>query len=315
MKNIYIVLLVFVFCACGKSSIEMDKAGNGKLQVLATTAMIDDLVSKIGGEEVDHESLILGNIDPHSYELVKGDGERISKADVVFFNGLGLEHGASLKNQLDRHPYSFPLGDLIYKQNSEAFLFVNGQIDPHIWMDIALFSQAIDPIVEALSKKAPIYAELFQDRGQQLKKAMHLKDEALYNKIQQVPKNKRFLVTSHDAFHYFVKKYLAEPEEIKWEERLIAPEGLAPDGQMSVLDIQKVTEFLCKHQIHVVFPESNINRDALKKIVAICREKGLHVKISDTPLYGDTMGDKIEGVSSYLEMIEHNILILSRNFN
>ena len=60
------------------------------------------------------------------------------------------------------------------------------------------------------------------------------------------------------------------------------------------------------------FPETNINQDALKKIVSICREKGLHVKIATTPLYGDTMGAKGTGADSYLEMIEHNVRTLSQ---
>ena len=80
-------------------------------------------------------------------------------------------------------------------------------------------------------------------------------DKAFYSKIQQVPSEKRFLVTSHDAFNYFSKRYLEDPEGEKWGNRFRSPEGLAPDGQMSLIDIQKVSDFLCEHQIEVVFPE------------------------------------------------------------
>jgi len=275
--------------------------------------MIDDLVGKIGGEEIDHVSLIQGDIDPHSYELVKGDGEKIVRADIVFFNGLGLEHGASLKNQFDKHPNALPLGDIVYAKQKEAFVFVDGQIDPHIWMDIALFSELIDPIVQALEKIDPVHAEQFRTRGRHLKEKMLSKDRTLYQQMQSLPSEKRFLVTSHDAFHYFTKKYLAEPDEVNWERRLIAPEGLAPDGQMGIIDIKEVIDFLCENQVEVVFPESNINRDSLKKIVAICREKGLHVNIAEIPLYGDTMGGKGAGANSHLDMIEHNIQTLIEN--
>jgi ABC-type Zn uptake system ZnuABC Zn-binding protein ZnuA len=92
----------------------------------------------------------------------------------------------------------------------------------------------------------------------------------------------------------------------------MAPEGLAPDGQMSLHDIEEAVHFLCAHQIHVVFPETNINQNALKKIVFICRKKGLHVRIAEVPLYGDTMGTKEDGAGTYLKMIEHNVLTLSK---
>jgi len=319
MKGFYIsfcllLLLLCIYLGCstdGDSTPYM--SANGKIKVISTTAMIDDLVGMVGGEEIDHISLIQGNIDPHSYELVKGDGEKLMRADLLFFNGLGLELGASLKNQLEKHPRAIALGDLIYEKNPSSFIFVNGQIDPHIWMDIALFSEMIAPIVQALEERDPSHAELFRERGDKLKEKMLSKDRELFAQMQKVPPEKRFLVTSHDAFHYFVKKYLAKPGEVEWEERLIAPEGLAPDGQMSTIDIKKVVDFLHKKKILVIFSEVNISQNALKKIVAICRERGLNVTIADLPLFGDTMGAKGKGARSHLDMVEHNIRTLIKN--
>ena len=308
------ILTVLIFCfliACGKAPQDAFMTQNGKLKVLSTTAMIDDLVAGIGGDEIDHASLIVGNLDPHSYELVKGDDEKFFQADLIFYNGLGLEHGASLHEHLQKHSSSIGLGDLLIKEDPEAFLIIEGQLDPHFWMDIELFSRAISPIVAALSEKDPAHAALYKERGEALQNKMVEKDKILFEEIQKIPSEKRYLVSSHDAFFYFARKYLGESKEEDWEKRFMAPEGLAPDGQMSVLDIQEVSEFLCKNRIHVVFPETNINRDALKKIVAICQEKGLHVRIATTPLYGDTMGVKGTGAETYLDMIEHNVHTLA----
>ncbi|MBF5058920.1 metal ABC transporter solute-binding protein, Zn/Mn family [Candidatus Neptunochlamydia vexilliferae] len=302
MRQLLLVLSLCFLAACGKPVNQSYMEESGKVKVLSTTAMIDDLVAAVGGEEIDHLSLIVGDLDPHSYELVKGDDEKLARADLIFYNGLGLEHGASLSKHLDFHPEALPLGDILYRQNPDSFIVIEGQLDPHFWMDVALFAQTIDPIVAALSKKAPQYASLFKERGEVLKKEMMERDQSLLSKMQAIPAEKRYLVTSHDAFYYFAKRYLAAPEEKEWKNRFIAPEGLAPDGQMSILDIQAVSEFLCAHHIETVFPESNINQDALKKIAAICKEKGLDVKIAPAPLYGDTMGEK----ESYLEMMKHN---------
>ncbi len=311
MKWILLTIVAFFLSACGKMPHHPYMESNGKVKVLSTTAMIDDLVAEIGGDEIDHVSLIVGNLDPHSYELVKGDDEKFLRADIVFYNGLGLEHGASIREHLEKHSNAIALGDILIAQDPNPFLVIDNQLDPHFWMDIELFSRSIDPIVAALAEKDPIHASYFKERGEFLREKMLLKDKMLMQEIQKIPPEKRYLVSSHDAFYYFARKYLEQSTEGNWEKRFMAPEGLAPDGQMSVLDIQAVSKFLCENQIPVVFPETNVNRDALKKIVAICQEKGLHVRIATTPLYGDAMGTKGTGADTYLDMIEHNIFTLT----
>lgn len=286
---------------------------NGRIKVLSTTAMIDDLVGEIGGERVDRGTLIRGEIDPHSYELVKGDEEKISFAQIVFSNGLGLEHGASLQYQLQKHPNKVALGNEIYTRAREEMIFVNDKIDPHVWMDISLWAVAIDPIVETLSKSDPEHADLYKKKGAELREKMLHTHQDLKEKFHAIPEKWRYLVTSHDAFNYFARAYLAEEDERLqngWRKRFVAPEGLAPDGQLSSADIQKTIDHLNKYQIGSVFPESNVSRDSLKKIVSACREKGLTIKISPAALYGDAMGPAGSHADSYLKMIGHNATIL-----
>lgn len=315
MKNKLLLLLILpIFClfiGCGKSTdsaINQWMQPSGNVKVLSTIAMIDDLVAKIGGEYVDHIVLIYGEVDPHAYELVKGDDEKFIAADLVFSNGLGLEHGASLKYRLDHHPNSVFLGETL---SNDQILHMDGQIDPHIWMDIGLWMQLIDPIVDHLSQMDPDHQEYYFDHGRDLKQVMLKKDQELLHRMQSVPEEKRYLVTSHDAFHYFARKYMRVQDEKDWDRRFMAPEGLAPDGQMSFEDIRHVVDHLCKYQIGVVFPESNVSIASLKKISSICKEKGSQITIAKTPLYGDSMGEN----TSYLEMIEHNVNTLTAYLN
>ena len=297
-------LLLFVGCSKGpKQNLNQWMAQDGCLKVLSTTAMVEDVVKQVGGEEICSLCLIIGDLDPHSYELVKGDDEKLQTADLIFYNGVGLEHGASIRYYLTHDPKAVAVGDTLVERFPDRLVRVDGELDPHIWMDMDLFSEIVDPIVEALSGKDPAHAELFQERGKQVKEQLKAKDRLLRETMSRVPSEKRYLVTSHDAFHYFTKRYLALEGETDWEKRVQAPEGLAPDGQMSVFDIQKVTDFLCENKVHVVFPESNVSRDSLRKIVHVCKKKGLDVHVADVPLYGDTMA----GVSSYVEMMEHNV--------
>lgn len=316
-----ILICCLGFYSCSKAEKSTSRAWtekSGRIKVLSTTGMIDDLVGEIGREHVDRLVLIRGEIDPHSYELVKGDEEKISFAQIVFHNGLGLEHGASLQYQLHKHPHPVALGNEIEKRAKEAMIFVDGKVDPHVWMDISLWMVAIDPIVEALSKIDPEHKNFYAERGAQLKAEMLAAHQDLVGKFRLVPEKFRYLVTSHDAFNYFARAYLAEENERdkeKWRKRFVAPEGLAPDGQLSHADIQETISHLSCYKIGSVFPESNVSRDSLKKICTACKEMGLDVKISSSSLYGDAMGPLGSSADSYLKMIAHNAKVLLQEWN
>ncbi|WP_042280859.1 metal ABC transporter solute-binding protein, Zn/Mn family [Candidatus Protochlamydia sp. R18] len=291
---------------------------NDKIKVLSTTAMINDLVQKVGGDRVDTFTLIQGELDPHSYQLVKGDDEKLMFAHLVFYNGLGLEHGPSLHYHLVENPKAYALGDWVEKQDSSAIIYVNGQKDPHLWMDISLWLKTIPLIVERLSEQDPLHADLFRKNANEFQKEMLKVHEEVKEMLGQIPAEKRFMVTSHDAFNYFTRAYLAEGNEREtgeWSKRFAAPEGLAPESQLSVTDIKMIINYLKKNHISVVFPESNVSRDSIRKIVQAGQEEGLHVEMACCPLYGDAMGKPGSDGDSYLKMIKYNAKILTRYMN
>lgn len=319
--NKVFVLLICLLCVGCTQSTERKKPSfldewmtpSKKIKVLSTTAIIDNLVGEIGEQHISHMALIKGQLDPHSYELVKGDNEKIACADLIFYNGLELEHGASLKHQLGAHTNAYSLGESLVKRAKESLICSEAQIDPHIWMDIRLFSQVIDPIVQHLSECDPEHAELFKHNGERLRKKMLELDADIYRRMQSIPIQHRYLITSHDAFFYFARRYLADETEVQerhWRERFTAPEGLAPDGQISPKDIQAIIEYAADHGVKAIFSESNLNQDALKKIVSILNAKGLQVRLATQSLYGDAMGDSGSTGSSYLNMMKHNALVI-----
>ncbi len=305
---ILIGLLALWGCSPKESSSSTWFEDNGKVKVLSTTAMIDDLVGEIGGDLVDHTALIVGEIDPHSYELVKGDDEKIAFADLMIGNGLNLEHGASLCYQMQNHKHIVYLGEEIQKRVPHKILFREGEVDPHVWMDVSLWAEGVDAIVEALIKEDPENAHIYTKNGDQLRQEMLLAHRSILNELGSVPDDDRYLVTSHDAFHYFTEAYLGDGE------RCMAPEGLAPEGQLSSSDIQRVVDHLCARKIQVVFPESNVSADALKKIVCCCSSKGQRVRISKSSLYSDAMGGVGSGADTYIGMMQHNAHVLKQEW-
>lgn len=322
-KLIFFVLNLLALCtlfSCSETHAQRNKEfqqwiqNNGKIKVLSTTAMINNIVQQVGGEAVDTITLIQGELDPHSYQLVKGDDEKLAFAHLIFSNGLGLEHGPSLQHYLMNDAKNIGVGDLIHQQDPTLIIEVKGQKDPHIWMDMSLWSRTIPIIVEVLSQKDPAHADYFAKNGAELQRQMEETHALVKNIMHEIPAPQRFLVTSHDAFNYFTRAYLAEESELKtgeWQKRFAAPEGLAPESQLSTTDIRLIIDHMHQYQIHVLFSESNVSQDSIKKIVQAGREKGLELKIACCPLYADAMGPHGSEGDTYLKMVVYNAKMIA----
>ncbi len=314
-KLLFCCLLFAVSCGGNPSGTKEWMEDNQRIKVVSTTAMIHQLVTAIGGGHIASIALIGEGLDPHSYQLVKGDGEKLSRADLIFFNGLGLEHGASLHYYLENSPKAVSLGGAIYKENPELILHVNNQFDPHIWMDVSLFSKTVPIIVAALSKKDPAHASDYERSGRELDEALKLLHEKVRALIRKIPEERRYLVTSHDAFNYFTRAYLMAPGEAlsALSQRFQAPEGLAPDSQISSSDIQGIIDHVKRYGVTVIFPESNVSQDSIRKIVDAAKQENILLRISKTSLYGDSMGKPGSDGDTYEKMLLHNAKVLYEN--
>ncbi len=305
----YLILLLFCFSSCKTRGSQTKTAewmqDNGKLKVLCTTAMVQGLVEGIGGSLIDSITLIRGESDPHSYQLVKGDDEKLAYANVIFFNGLGLEHGPSLAHYLENSQKAFSLGNYILQTSKSSIIVVGSTLDPHIWMDIDLFSKSIPHIVEVLKKHLPGKEKELDERAKALQIDLAKLHQNVLNILREVPEQKRYLVTTHDAFNYFTRAYICTKAEPKncFEIRCQAPEGLSPDSQLSTADISRLVDHLIKYKISVVFAESNVSRDSIRKLIDSAKKKGHLVTIASKPLYADAMGQEGTAAGTYAGMI------------
>jgi len=324
VKNFAVILLViFIVCSfltgCNTGEHHQKEkswmTANGKVKVFCTICMIEGLVKQIGGEYVDTLTLVRGELDPHTYQLVKGDDEKLNYADIIFYNGIGLEHGPSLCHYLTNNKKACGLGDKMYAKNPSLFLNYRGSLDPHIWMDIHLWSMTVDYIVETLEQHDPLHAAFYRDEGKKLQKQMCHMHEQLKKEMAKIPKNKRFLITSHDAFNYFARSYLAAEGEVEtgeWQKRFAAPEGLSPESQLSTVDIRMIINHLREHDIRVIFPESNVNQASIRKLMDAGRDQGIQLMIAQDALYADAMGPPGSAGDTYLKMIQHNVRTIAK---
>jgi len=321
LKRIFLVLsLCLVALSCSKKGFESKRqkevekflTDNDRLKILTTTEMIKYLVDQIGEEKVCSISLITKDLDPHSYELVKGDDDLLYSSDLIVSNGLGLEHGASLSHFLHSSSKNIFLGDHLKNTSADKLLYVDGVVDPHVWMDISLWVELVDPIVRVISDKIPESKDLFIENGIKLKNKLTVEHKKIQEQLRSLPQEKRYLVTTHDAFNYFTRSYLAFDNEVNWTIRCVAPEGLSPEMQLNSYDIQKIIDHLDKYQIQVLFTEKGANQDSIRKVLSAARDKNLNVSISTEELCADSMIQS-DNSECYIEMMRHNANVLYKS--
>ncbi|MCH9617452.1 MAG: Manganese-binding lipoprotein MntA [Chlamydiia bacterium] len=272
-------------------------------QILSTTVMIDSLVREIAQEKWVATLLMEGEIDPHSYQMRKGDKEKMEEAVIIFANGLSLEHNPSLYYHLTTKDSIF-LGDRLLENHPESIISNDGEIDPHMWMDLEIMQQLCDMICTEITAIDKENAAFYRKNTNQLKAKMSLLDKKIITMMEQVPEENLYLVSSHDAFNYFVRRYFIGDSK----QRLFSMQGLSTEAEISLKRMSQVIDFIKEHHISTVFFESNLPKDSILKVMEICKSFGVEVKISTDPLYGDTLGGM-----TYLEMMEHDAQVIAKN--
>ncbi len=297
--------LCFLVSSCSQTEKHINDSGP---VVLSMNRMIHDCVSRIVGGNVKTIVLIDGSIDPHSYEMVKGDEDKFAESSLIFCNGLGLEHSLSLRKHLEHNPKVVNIASKLISSGVFLPLQEEGFYDAHIWMDMSIWREGAREISKALIKAFPEWEDEFVKNTDILLQEMQELDSWAKQCLVSIPKEKRYLVSGHNAFSYFTKRYLSLPEEVEsgiWVERCCSPEGVSPEAQISIRDIIRVADYIRKYQVEVIFPEDTLNQDSLKKIVS-CLKKDWVVRLSKEPLYSDNVkGD-------YLQTFRHNVQVVTK---
>jgi ABC-type Zn uptake system ZnuABC Zn-binding protein ZnuA len=132
----------------------------GPLKVAVSLPLLADFVQKVGGDGVEVFAILPPGAEPHTFEPTPSDVQRLSKADLVIVNGLGLE-GPSQPLIENNKPASAPLVQLAAETAEEGLVTINGEGDqqaegnPHLWLDVSLASYYVELISEALASIDP----------------------------------------------------------------------------------------------------------------------------------------------------------------
>ncbi|MDJ0689479.1 MAG: zinc ABC transporter substrate-binding protein [Xenococcaceae cyanobacterium MO_188.B32] len=263
-----------------------------KPKVVSTSTIITDLVTQVGGEEIEHIGIMQPGSDPHVYEPTPKDGVALEKADLIVYNGYNLEPGIiRLIEGTSIEAEKFAVGELVKPLDFEYQ--GQKQPDPHVWGDAQNAIVMVKGIRDRLIKLSPEDEEEFTNNATQLIEELEQLDTWIDRQIQTIPPSQRKLVTTHDAFQYYANAYGLDVAGT-----LI---GISTEEQPSAQTVKNLAEEIEKTKVPAIFAETTINP---KLISTVAEEAG--VKLAPQELYSDSIGAPGSEGDSYLKMLIAN---------
>ena len=241
-----------------------------KPSVVATTTQIEDVVRIIGGDQIDAIGLMPRDADPHSYEPTPQDVGKVSKASLVFENGIGLEGwvGELVKNAGANEPVVVVSNGLKIGKISSHF-GSGTTTDPHIWMSPLNMLVVTDNIVAGLSKVDAADAAKFRARGEDYKKQLRELDKWAAQRLAKVPPAHRKLVTTHDAMGYFAKRYGFQVLGT------VIP-GPDADAETSAQQLAQLIQKIKAAKVPALFAETSVNPKWIEQVASETGVKVVH---------------------------------------
>jgi zinc/manganese transport system substrate-binding protein len=295
-----LALAAALVAGCGSRS----SGGSGDaLDVVVTTTQLGDVVRAVGGGAVDVHQILRPNTDPHDYEPRPRDIQDTAGAALVVTSGDRLD--VWMDEVLDNaggHPTVLDAGaGRPVALPGESSGPEASRFDPHWWHDPRNVEYAVTRIRDALARADPKATAAIDAGATRYLARLDTLDAGIAACMRAIPAAQRKLVTDHDAFDYFARRYGIDVVGA------VIP-SQTTQAQPSAGDLAALTATIRRERVRAIFPESSINP---KLADAIARETGAS---SDLSLYGDTLGPKGSRGATYLGMEQANADAMVRGF-
>jgi manganese/zinc/iron transport system substrate-binding protein len=296
--RLFLIQLLAICFTFGCTPAPTERNPGDVLQVTVTTTMAADLVRSVGGERVAVEALMGPGVDPHLYRAAASDVNKLQRADVIFYSGLLLEGKIQeVLANLGRTKRVHAITDSIPKERLLAPPEFEGHPDPHVWFDVELWKLCIDTVQQALTAADPAGKQHYEERAAETRRRYDELHQWALAKANELPPERRIVVTSHDAYNYFGRAYGFQ---------VVGLQGISTVAEAGLADMAKLADFIREKQIKAVFVESSVPHNTIERI---SRDTGAKI---GGELFSDAMGEpgQMENgydLGTYEGMIKHNL--------
>lgn len=275
-----------------------------KLSVVCSTTQIADFTRQVVGDRWTVICVLAPGEDPHTYEPGNDDVLAVGRADLCLENGWHLEGNEWMQNLA-----SAANKPIVTCANGVEPLLIEDQDDsgqptkvkdPHAWFDHNNAAVFVKNIRDSVTKVDPANADEYAARTNLYLLQLRGLGRWVERQVNVIPKNRRILVTHHDAFGYFCRTYGFEA---------VSPVGWTTGEltDVSVKDRQTVIKQIQDLGVKSIFVETTINSKLLE---GIARDAGITIGGS---LYSDAMGGKGTAGETYIGMMRENVLTIVKH--
>jgi ABC-type Zn uptake system ZnuABC Zn-binding protein ZnuA len=284
------------------------EAPGARLNVVATFSILGDLVSNVGGDQIELTTLVGTDGDAHTFQPSPSDSARLASADLIFENGLGFEpwldklYEASASTAA-RHIVTQGLEarelDEAHAgeeaEHEDEHEHEHGALDPHVWHDVGNVIHMVGSIREALIQADPANADAYRSNAARYLSELEALDQWVSEQTASLPAERRKLVTAHDTFGYFAQRY--QFEIVGTALGSLSTEASDP----AAADLAALIEEIRASGAPAIFAENVSNPKLMEQIAA---EAGIAL---GPPLYTDALGAPGTAGDTYLNLVRYNV--------
>lgn len=305
-------------------------ADGEKLQVVATSNIIGDMVQNVAGDLIALEVLMPIGSDPHAFQPTPQDAALIADADLVLANGLNFEEfldelianaggeavvvrvadGVETRvfGEVDEEHAADEHGEDVAEhheedehdeegdEHGEAGHHHHDGADPHAWMTPYNALVYVYNIETALSALDPAHAETYQANAEAYEAQLKALDQWVFTQIETIPPEKREMVTDHDAVGYYADRY-----------GLIIVGAVIPSystaAEPSAQEMAKLQEAIAEYGAPAIFVGVSVNPNLAEQVAA---DTGTQL----VPLYTGSLGPAGSGAETYIDYIRYNTMAI-----
>lgn len=297
------ILVVVLLTGCPSATpVEnaRDASKTDRLDVLATTAMVGDVVSAVGRSHVDVTVLLGPGVDPHLHKTTRDDVARIMKADVVFYSGLMLE--GKMTDTLSQIAKTKPVRAITDAIDPAQLLGDDQHADPHVWFDATLWASTADLVAQVLGESMPQHAAEFQAAAAEYSQTLQTLDQYGRRVIASIPDSNRIVITSHDAFGYMGRAYGIE---------VLGVQGISTDSEAGLRRVNDLVDLIVEKRVPAVFIETSVRPKSIRALIDGAASRGHTVTIGGE-LFSDAAGPAGTYEGTYVGMLDHNFTLIAR---
>ena len=265
-------------------------------RIVVTTNILGDVVRNIVGDAADVRVLMKPNADPHSFAVSAQEAAAITTADLLVYNGLGLEESLQrhVDSAADNGVPTLPVGERV-----DPIRYASGEggggPDPHFWTDPQRMLAGVDAIVDAVTEHIPGvdgkrisgYADNYRDELQKL-------SDLMTERFAAIPVERRKLVTNHHVLGYLAARY-----------GFTVIGAVVPSGSTlaspSSSDLDSLADAIRGSGVPAIFIDSS-HPDRLARVLA--DEAGVDVDV--VALYSESLDEPGTPGATYLDMMRSN---------